>query len=295
MKIKKFIKDKFTFVLGIAIGGILFYGGAYAVSIASKDVSYSNSTSGLTSTNVQGAVDELYTKADIRKRPNIVAAYTYNESTCVTGEESTCQRTECYKNKTAGSCPSGTIIDYKVNESTIVRFHVMFDEGNTITMQSQKATINRAYRGTYDGCTGGGCVVTGGPTAPLRELEYVTNNWSNVNDQTYALGTTVFKTNEYTGCNSTSCTENRYILPERTGKARMIVLQEVFALGCTSASICPLWLSPQMTASITEGSGDGQVWHIADSGATYVAPKGTLLSVDGRGGNQIRAVVIINK
>ena len=43
---------------------------------------------------------------------NIKVAYTYNSSSCVTGEEETCVETSCYENSSVGSCPAGTIIKY---------------------------------------------------------------------------------------------------------------------------------------------------------------------------------------
>ena len=58
-KIKKKYKILVAFILGLTISGI----GAYAVSIASSSVSYDNTTSGATATDVKGAIDELYEKA----------------------------------------------------------------------------------------------------------------------------------------------------------------------------------------------------------------------------------------
>lgn len=43
------------------------------------------------------------------------------------------------------TCAAGIIIDYKVNDSEIVGFHVMFDDGTTMTMKSQMNTINNIY------------------------------------------------------------------------------------------------------------------------------------------------------
>ncbi|MBR2828423.1 MAG: hypothetical protein IKE70_04250 [Bacilli bacterium] len=55
-KIKKNYKIIVAFILGLTISGI----GAYAVSIASSSVSYDNTNSGATATDVKGAIDELY-------------------------------------------------------------------------------------------------------------------------------------------------------------------------------------------------------------------------------------------
>ena len=58
-KIKYYVrKNLISFVIGLILFGSL---GAYAiVTFQSKDVSYENKSSGLSSNNVQGAIDELY-------------------------------------------------------------------------------------------------------------------------------------------------------------------------------------------------------------------------------------------
>ena len=67
--------------------------------LSSSEIGYKdNSSLGLD--NVQDAIDALSNKADIRNKNNIVSAYTYN---CVTGEESTCVKSDCYKSIVANS------------------------------------------------------------------------------------------------------------------------------------------------------------------------------------------------
>ena len=63
MKIKSFIKDNKKNILTILICILLSFGSVYAANILSKDVSYDNSSSKLTSNNVQGAIDEVYKTA----------------------------------------------------------------------------------------------------------------------------------------------------------------------------------------------------------------------------------------
>ena len=69
-KLSKFIKNNIkvlvAFILGVLVSGI----GVYAVTVASSSVSYSNATSGSTSTTVKEALDELYDTAKkcIKKR-----------------------------------------------------------------------------------------------------------------------------------------------------------------------------------------------------------------------------------
>lgn len=248
-------QGKIKFILGIILGIILARTGVYALTtIVGSNVDYSNIKSELKSTNVQEAIDELYEKADIRKLGRFIAAYTYNESEankCITGEEETCKKTTCYQDKTANSCKAGTIIRYMVNDTDIINFHVMFDEGNTMVMQSQR---NLVYNTKWYGQSGKN---SEGPTTILPVLENITKGWSNVNNQTYTLGTTsLSEKGEQTGCddNELNCTTNTYTLTERTAKARMITVQEAKALGCTRENkSCPIWMYNYLTGSKNMG------------------------------------------
>lgn len=189
----------------------------------------------------------------------IASAYTYstdasNGNYCITGKESTCQKTTCYQNKAEGSCPSGTIINYKVNDLEEVPFHVMFDEGDTLTMQSQQTIVdNIKWNDQNDSSEG--------PVVALTKLEEATAKWTNVNDQTYTMGTTVFKDNAYTGCGNygdpITCSSNIYVLPERTSKVRMITVQEALIFGCLSdqSMSCPVWMYNYMGGTSFKGEG----------------------------------------
>ncbi len=160
----------------------------------------------------------------VSKNRNILEAYTYNSDLCKTGEEPTCTKLTTLPT----TVEAGTIIKYKVNDQEEKYFYVMFDEGNTLTLQQRENTVNQVawYKDEADNRKG--------PLTALASLEEATKNWTNVKDQTYALGTTTFKINAATGCeaknNITYCTNNAYTLPERTAKARMIMLQEVMIL-----------------------------------------------------------------
>lgn len=268
---KKILKKVTSHTIAFGLGAIVFAMiSAYAATtLSSSSVYYDNSNSGGTSTNVAGAIDELYDLSDIRKRPNIIVGYTYNQTSgasnyCVTGDESTCKETKCYESTTAGSCPAGTIIVYKVNENEIVRFHVIYDNGKTLTMQSQRNTIYNtkwidatdyasentdATTCAYESCN------DEGPITILEALERATVGWDNVNTLTYTMGTTTFKTNAYTGCSSySSCAANTYTLPSRTSKARMITLQEAKNLGCTETNkSCPIWMYNYLCLSTSYG------------------------------------------
>ena len=63
MKISKFIKNNYKFLIGVIVGLLLSGTGVYAANtIYSKNVTYDNSNSGLSATNVQDALDETYSK-----------------------------------------------------------------------------------------------------------------------------------------------------------------------------------------------------------------------------------------
>ena len=72
MKIKKFFLNNIKLFIGLLIGFFLAGGTAYAATILfnGNEVTYNNSNSGISSTNVQDAIDELYTRANTWIDPN---------------------------------------------------------------------------------------------------------------------------------------------------------------------------------------------------------------------------------
>ena len=59
-RIVKHLKNNYKIIIGVVISGC----GVYAATvIASSNVEYSNTTSGLSATTVQGAIDEIYEKS----------------------------------------------------------------------------------------------------------------------------------------------------------------------------------------------------------------------------------------
>ncbi len=223
-------------------------------------ISSNTLTDGAGNKNTQTSIS---TGITFEKETEFSRAYTYNQTTgasnyCVTGDEVTCQATTCYKTKTAGSCPAGTIINYKVNDTETVRFHVMEDKGSTMTMQSQKNIVyNKIWASSNN---------SKGPLTVLPALESATSEWANVNNQTYTMGTTIFKGNSYTGCSAVysgstqtvSCNNgtNTYTLASRTAKTRMITVQELLSFGCDgvgNSALCPVWVFNYLSCSTDSG------------------------------------------
>jgi hypothetical protein len=67
MKVVKIILKKYKlFIIGVLLGSIITGGGVYASTVGASNVSYSNSSSGLSATNTQGAIDALYQTADTK-------------------------------------------------------------------------------------------------------------------------------------------------------------------------------------------------------------------------------------
>ena len=168
-----------------------------------------------------------YSEGDTVVNVNSVGkAIAYEYGVCESGDEDACVRNSCYKNNSENSCAAGTMIDIAVNSNTTLRFNVLFDKGSTLVLQTQ-SVIGKSNWGTYSSY---------GPTTALANLESLTNGWTNVNQITYSLGTTVFKNNQYTYCDvvhsgeSYSCTSNAYTMDERKARARLITVQEAQSL-----------------------------------------------------------------
>ena len=266
-KVKKFIKSNIKTVVAFIIG-LIVAGSSVAVvyAISATSITYTD-TNSIGATTVQDAIDKLYNKTKLGNDTKFVEAYTYSSTStnyCITGNESTCVATTCYKTKSAGACPAGTIIRYKVKPGEVVTFHVMYDNANTITMQAQRNTIyNTAWITALDYSGSTTYKNDKGPLTILPALESATAGWTNVNDQTYTMGTTTFQTNAYTGCSAyNTCDANTYTLASRTAKSRMITVQEANLLGCTGSSkSCPKWMNNYLKTSTSYGGTENDTSH----------------------------------
>lgn len=305
-KLKK--TGNYKILIGVIIGILLSTTFVFAVSkLESKEISYNNHDSGLKSDNVKGAIDELYTKAK-NKCPGsydsstsfITAAYTYNEDTCYSGTENNCKETTCYKNSDANSCPAGTIINYRVNDSETELFYVLYDQGDSLTMISSN-TVYGNWISKEDYIEAGGIEsdwdpkwkkYIKGPITITKTLDEKTKNWTNVNDQSYTMGTTIFKTNANTGCTTYNmCNAISYTWPLKVSKARLLTIQEAVDLGCTlDSNSCPKFLNNSgwmMSSHYTSNGSENNAWIINSSRELYTK------NVDQ--GSYGRAVVVITK
>lgn len=149
----------------------------------------------------------------------------------------------------------------------------------------------------------------------MPALQSTTASWTNVNTQTYIMGTTIFKYNAYTGCNENlSCTTNIYTLSEKTARARMITVQEATALGCSRVGhSCPIWMinyfldSTEHGGTVNDSKANYDYWTMSasliDSLSVFVVSRyGHLYGESGlfaaRTSSKYtgtRAVVVINK
>ena len=213
---------------------------------------------------------------------------TKDESTPGVNKNIVNSNVECLQNKEVGSCSPGTEIRYMVNDTEEKTFNVLHDDGETMTLQEKDINSTKIWHSTaYN--------TTNRPLDALTTLDETTKGWSNVNPVNYIMGTTVFKDNEYTGCdkNSLLCTTNLYTLEQRSGKARMITFQEAIALGCSTESrSCPSWMYDGLSYPI-----DGYwTMSVESSSMVFVIGSSGLISTyPPHGTKVIRAVIEISK
>ena len=170
-KVTNFIKDNVKVVIAFILGGIILGTcGAYASSIISaSDVSFSNTSGAISSTNVQGAIEELNTKATTRikeaeaKCPDgykctkmiCKRATTLHKEVCTNSDSSYyCQADGYALNSeieygslgTKGTLASGDAFDCDVNgdgkyDPDTERFYYVSDATNGITTDSDIAVL----------------------------------------------------------------------------------------------------------------------------------------------------------
>ena len=259
-KIKKFIKSNIkvviAFILGISIAGSI---GVYAATvIASSNVEYSNTTSGLSATTVQGAIDEIYEKSKthcpdvyICNKPLCKRATTLHTETCSqTSTSSFCSgdgytasgtmgtTTITYGSLgTSGTLSTGDAFDCDVNgdgtyDATTERFYYVSDMSNGVTTDSNTAVLiyyNNVSGGVASNSTAYAYDSSGsnnnGPVTALAQLP-TTSQWKNVS----LTNTTRAITNE-SGGNTTKAGDLPTAFSYSGYAARLLTYQEVYN-GC---------------------------------------------------------------
>ena len=224
---------------------------------------------------------------------NVVAAYEYNDASCITGDETTCVKTDCYKNLEENSCKAGTIIKYKVNDTDTKTFYALYDDSTTMTLFEAITTISGSWSKDTNGPFS--AVLTDGPTQAIELLENYTKSWKNVNDITYQMGVTEFFGNAYTGeCDDNKgCTKNTYSWSSPvTAKSRMITIQEAMHLGCElfPTNSCPKFL--------TNGINNTGIYTMNNSKFLYRYRAEEYNYIQGdhpSNVRDIRAVIVVNK
>lgn len=227
---------------------------------------------------------------------NIVAAYEYNDTSCITGEESTCVKTDCYKKLEENSCKAGTIIKYKVNDTDTKPFYVLYGDSNTMTLFEATTAISGSWL-KYEISDNGAPIysLSDGPNQALELLENYTKNWKNVNDITYQMGVTEFFGNAYTGgCDDDNkgCTKNTYSWSSPIiVKARMITIQEATHLGCklSPSNSCPKFLTNGIKNTGIYTMNDSKFMYRNGTDENRIAGDMPAYEKD------IRAVVVVNK
>lgn len=257
-----------TILYGMLLMTVLILGGLLATLHASKR------SNDLLIDEVEDYLNKYadeYVEEVVNKPSGIVLKY--EEPSCITGDEETCQDIGPQTTYTAG-----TIIKYKVNSSTTNTFYVMYDNGNTLTMIGRDAVAWSAWdasstpvkypswaRPGYRGFT-----CNNGPVTAVEKLEQATSSWKNVIDQEYTIGTTPFagrtSIHYHQECFWDTVTPTSPIReskcyspsphspyygenpvsysgwPTRTAKARLLSVQEVLDLDPYSRNR-PKWLS----------------------------------------------------
>lgn len=175
-KVKKILKNNVKVLVGIIIGTMVTGTGVYAATVINaSDVSYKNASSEMTSTNVQGAIEELNTKAttkikeaeakcpkgyDCTKSKLCKRATTLHTETCTqtvtptfcsgdgyTASGSMGTKTITYGNLgTKGTLTSGDAFDCDVNgdgvyDSETERFYYVARMNNGITHNTNIAVL----------------------------------------------------------------------------------------------------------------------------------------------------------
>lgn len=168
------------------------------------------------------AVDSYNTEAN----QYILGAWTYNESSCIDGTQSTCVATTCYRS--GSTCPTGTIIKYAVSDSQEKTFHVIKDDATNLTLIDHSTTAISTYNDNTS------FVSTDGPNVANKKLNEIASAWTNVVESEYRKSIT---TVDSLDTHLSSVTDSK----EKV-KVRLLTGYEAVTLGCSTENSCPIWI-----------------------------------------------------
>lgn len=170
-KIKEIIKNNIKIVIAFILGGVVFgtLGVYAATTLLSQSVYYNNTNSGATSTNVQGALDELYTRASKWLNPNDMGTPQYYATTGT--YKGWCSSTDTNCNSyadfptTSTTPPSGKNVyaaKYKDGQYGVCikrngKEHCFRARNYKVEAKHVQEVFSDV--GTYDSSTGLGCIV----------------------------------------------------------------------------------------------------------------------------------------
>ena len=269
------IKIILAFIIGIILSGCV---GAYAaIIISASNVGYKD-TYNIGASNAQEAMDKLYQigkKTRLASQSKFVEAYTGQN--CYLGNEDSCVVSTCYKEFIANSCPKGTLIYYKVNDSTIIPFRVANDSASTITMISAWPVTESKW-----GTSG----VQAGPVDAIAALNVATTKWFNCKTWKGNYPALMCSSN-----GSNSCYSGTGISYGSSAKAVLPTIQLLQVMRCNSSSCS--WL--KSTSEL--GSASWVANYRTNNTAWEMGAQGTLTSSSDNVSIQkgVRAVVEVDK
>ena len=259
------------------------------------------------------SINSIQYQDSLAKNPYINAVYKYIEegegtgaafTGCLGGAEAGCTDISSQMTKLT-KYPTGTVIKYEVKSGTEVYFNVIHDDGDTLTLQQRENTVNsRSWYGkSSDYTNANGPELSSGRV--LYDLEQIAGSWINVKEITYSIGDNT-STLGYSGCSAyNNCSVNKYTL-SRTARARMITVQELDSLGCTTTNMsCLRFINNYLGNSTGYGgtfaSGNTFYWTMSaasgnSSNVWYIRNDGRLsTNLTYVTSNGARAVVVIDK
>lgn len=208
-KIKYFVNKNYKVVIGIIIG-ITISVGIGVSAVATKDITYDNSKSELTSTNLQDAIDETYNKA---KKISHCAEISGDAVTFKVGDY--VSMTPSSTSYTTDPAMTGYTSSQTINPSELNLWRVIkINSDNTVDMVSEYVSSTSVY---FSGQTGYQNLVgylntiahqyeNSCYTVESRHMGY-SNQTPYITDTTALTATTVPQTSSTTSSNVTSATE----------------------------------------------------------------------------------------